>query len=50
MASVKYNCDQCGSKFSIKYDEYECEDSPHFCSFCGEMMVDVDEDLNDEDE
>lgn len=49
MATIHHICDNCGSDFSIKYDEMQCEDDPHFCSFCGEYMVETDT-FEDEDE
>lgn len=49
MATLHHICDNCGSEFSIKYDEMQCEDDPHFCSFCGEFMVETDE-FEDDDE
>lgn len=49
MASLHHNCDACGSEFTIRYDENQCEDDPHFCPFCGEMLVDV-EDVSDDEE
>jgi hypothetical protein len=50
MASVKHSCDNCDSVFTIKYDEEEVADSAHYCPFCAEMIVDVDELDEDEDE
>jgi hypothetical protein len=50
MASLHHICDECSSEFTLKYDEEQVEDSPHFCAFCGEMMVDFDENYEDEDE
>lgn len=50
MASVKHTCDNCDSKFTIKYDEEMVPDAPHFCPFCAEMIVDVDNLDEDEDE
>jgi transposase-like protein len=47
MTSMRYTCESCESQFTIQYDEMHCEDSPTFCSFCGEYLVDdaeVDED------
>ena len=49
MASLHHICDNCGSEFTIKYDENQAEDSPHYCPFCCEMIVDIDE-IEDEDE
>ncbi len=49
MASLHHICEECSSEFTIRYDDEQTEDSPHFCPFCGEMMVDV-EDFEEEDE
>ena len=50
MASVKHSCDNCGSNFTIRFDEDQVEDNPSFCPFCAEMIVDIDELDEDEDE
>ena len=50
MASVKHSCDNCDSVFTIKYDEEEVADIPHYCPFCAEMIVDIDELDEDDDE
>ena len=50
MANLHHVCDECGSEFTLKYDEEQTEDSPHFCAFCGEMMVDIEENYEDDDE
>lgn len=39
MPIVKHDCDTCDSKFSINYDDMECEDAPHYCPFCGEYLI-----------
>lgn len=49
MASLHHVCEACGSEFTIRYDENQCEDDPHFCSFCGEMLVDIEDISNDEE-
>jgi len=49
MASLKHTCDNCESEFTIRYDEEQAADAPHYCPFCAEMIVDVDE-LNEDDE
>jgi len=48
MVSEKYTCEACDSKFTIQYDEMQCEDSPTFCSFCGEYLVEDAEIEDDE--
>lgn len=40
MINVKHDCESCDSRFAIVYNELECEDSPHFCPFCGEYLID----------
>ena len=49
MAAVHHTCDNCDSDFTIKYDEEQVEDSPAFCPFCGEMLIDFER-VEDEDE
>ena len=49
MVKLHHICDACASEFTIHYDENQCEDDPHFCPFCGEMLVDV-EDVGIDDE
>jgi DNA replicative helicase MCM subunit Mcm2 (Cdc46/Mcm family) len=48
MAALHHTCDNCDSEFTVKYDEEVCDDSPHFCPFCGEMLVDFEEIEDDE--
>jgi len=50
MATLHHICDECGSEFTLKYDEEQTEDSPHYCPFCGEMLIDTDDINEDEDE
>jgi predicted RNA-binding Zn-ribbon protein involved in translation (DUF1610 family) len=50
MATLHHVCDECGSDFTLRYDESQTEDAPHYCAFCGEMMIDVDENYEDDDE
>ena len=49
MASLHHSCDNCGSEFTVKYNEEAVEDAPHYCPFCCEMIVDIDE-FEDDDE
>lgn len=39
MVLIKHYCEKCESKFTIKYSERACEDSPSFCPFCGEYLL-----------
>ena len=48
MASLKHTCDNCESEFTIRYEEDSVADSPHYCPFCAEMIVDVEEIEDDE--
>jgi DNA replicative helicase MCM subunit Mcm2 (Cdc46/Mcm family) len=48
MKNVKYHCESCDSQFSVNYNEMECEDSPRFCAFCGEYLIDDDIEIEDE--
>lgn len=50
MSILKHICDNCDSDFSIHYDDLECEDSPHYCPFCGEYIIESDDLIDDEDE
>lgn len=49
MATLHHICDECGSEFTLKYNEDQTEDSPHYCAFCGEMLIDT-EDIGEDDE
>lgn len=49
MNSISHTCDNCDSEFTIKYNEENVADDPHYCPFCAEMIVDVDN-LDDDDE
>jgi rRNA maturation endonuclease Nob1 len=49
MVTLHHICEECTSEFTVKYDEELCDDSPHFCPFCGEMLVETEE-VQDEDE
>jgi predicted nucleic acid-binding Zn-ribbon protein len=49
MVTLHHICEQCFSNFSIKYDDLECEDDPHFCPFCGEILVETEEIQEDDD-
>jgi hypothetical protein len=49
MKTLKHTCSQCDSTFSILYDLEHTEDDPHYCPFCAEMIVDIDE-LDEDDD
>ena len=40
---------ECDSTFTIKYDDEIVADAPHFCPFCGEMLIETDEIQRDDD-
>lgn len=48
MVSVKHNCSECESKYTIQFDEEFCEDNPTYCPFCStyiqESEMEQDED------
>lgn len=48
MESLNHTCDNCNSKFTVKYDINECDDDPSFCPFCAEKMIETD--FSDDDE
>lgn len=49
MASLHHICSECSSEFTIRYDDEQTEDAPHYCPFCGEYLIET-EDFEDEDE
>lgn len=49
MATMHHTCDECGSEFSIKYDENQVESDPQNCPFCGEYIYELG-DLEEDDE
>ena len=34
MSSIKHSCDECNSKFIIRYDDRACDSDPTYCPFC----------------
>lgn len=52
MADNKLVCDNCGSSFTLIYDEDEVSYSPSHCPFCGDYYDNENEELNfnDDDE
>lgn len=48
MINKKYNCEDCDTEFSIKYDPDNSESDPQMCPFCGSYII--DDDTLDEDE
>jgi hypothetical protein len=49
MMTLNHTCEECDSAFTVKYDDEICEDSPHFCPFCGEMIVETEDVREDDD-
>jgi len=49
MTNINHTCENCDSKFTIKYDKEVCESDPIFCPFCAEMLF-LDEDSFQDDE
>jgi predicted nucleic acid-binding Zn-ribbon protein len=49
MAILNHTCEECDSTFTIKYDDEVVADAPHFCPFCGEMLIETDEIQRDDD-
>jgi DNA-directed RNA polymerase subunit RPC12/RpoP len=49
MSSLHHICDNCGSEFTIKYDEEKTETDPIHCPFCGEYLIEA-EGFEEEDE
>jgi len=52
MPDLKLICDNCGSTFTLSYEEDEVSYSPSHCPFCGDFYDNENEELNfnDDDE
>lgn len=50
MTKITHECENCGSKFSITYDEDECESDPISCPFCQEYLFLDDDEVSEDDE
>lgn len=48
MKNLHHVCDNCGSDFTIKYDDTQTESDPLHCPFCAEYIVDSEEVDDDE--
>ena len=48
MTKIKLKCGECDSECEVRYDVDKCEDDPHYCCFCGELIVEAD--VEDDDE
>ena len=49
MSTLNHTCEECDSAFTVKYDDEIVADAPHFCPFCGEMLIETDEIQRDDD-
>jgi hypothetical protein len=50
MPDLKLICDNCGSSFSLSYEEDEVSYSPSHCPFCGDFYDSESEELNFNDD
>lgn len=46
MPDLKLLCDNCGSTFTLSYEEDEVSYSPSHCPFCGDFYDNENEELN----
>lgn len=51
MPDLKLTCDNCGSMFTLNYEEEEVSYAPSHCPFCGDFYDNENEELdfNDDD-
>ena len=52
MPDLKLTCDNCGSRFSLSFEDDEVSYEPTHCPFCGDFYDTENEELdfNDDDE
>ncbi len=50
MPDLKLICDNCGSTFTLSYEEDEVSYSPSHCPFCGDFYDRESEELNFNDD
>lgn len=50
MTKLNHECENCGSRFTITYDEEICESDPISCPFCQEYLLLENDDLSEDDE
>ena len=50
MTVLKHSCETCDSKFSISYDEMNCDDAPSYCPFCSSYLIQGDSEWGDDEE
>lgn len=48
--NIKHECDNCGTKYTITYNEELSESDPIHCPFCAEFMFTEEDELEDDDE
>jgi hypothetical protein len=50
MPDLKLTCDNCGSMFTLSYDNDEVSYSPSHCPFCGDFYDNESEELDFNDD
>ena len=50
MANLTHKCSDCDSKFTIKYDENQCDDDPIYCPFCSSYILLENDELQDDED
>jgi len=50
MNTLHHICDNCNSEFLIKYHDESVEDTPSYCPFCAEYIIDIDDIEMEEDD
>lgn len=46
----RIDCNNCGLKFALTYDQEEIDDAPDYCPFCGDLVEDVYKDFEDDED
>ena len=47
---LQHECSECGSNFTVSYNEMNTESDPTYCPFCGEYLLLENEDFDNEDD
>jgi hypothetical protein len=50
MEKMHHKCENCDSEYTIVYDEDKVDDSPKYCGFCGEYIVNEESELDFDEE
>lgn len=50
MTRKAFECVECGTEYTVIYDEDESVDKPAHCPFCGEIASNEDKSRDDDDE